>query len=139
MTVLDADLGGEPDGVAEDGVVRLRRSSLFGWSGLPWQERALISRPRLATASLNSLAGGVVAEQLRRLAVGVAGVGAAADLDRLAAGLLDVIERLLERALREEDREHADLHPSLLCEVCPRPSLSAAHLTVDWGGVPLNW
>jgi hypothetical protein len=42
---------------------------------------------------------GGVLEQLARVAVGVAGVGAAADLDRADASLLDVIQRLLERAL----------------------------------------
>jgi hypothetical protein len=53
---------------------------------------------------------GVVGEQLGRIAVGAAGVAAGADLDRVAARLLDVVERFLERALGEQHREHAYLH-----------------------------
>src|SRR5687768_3465779 len=65
--------------------------------------------------------GGSVLEQLGRVAVGVAGVGAAADLDRADAGLLDVIQRLLERSLGKEDHEHADLHGLLPPTRPPRP------------------
>ena len=66
---------------------------------MPWQESALISSPRQVTSSWNCCERLAVAEQRGGFAVGIAGISAGADLDGLAAGRLDVVQRFLERSL----------------------------------------
>ena len=78
---------------------------------MPWQLSALITSPRLVTASRNAFSLRSLREQRRRVAVRVARIGARADLHRLHAQLDEIVERLLERLVAEEDRENTtDLH-----------------------------
>ncbi len=51
-----------------------------------------------------------IREERRRLTMGVARIGAAADLDRLDAQRLQVVERFLERLVAEQHRKYANLH-----------------------------
>ena len=52
----------------------------------------------------------VVFEQRRGICVRRSGISAHPDLDGLAAGGRDVVQRLLERSLAEQDREDSDFH-----------------------------
>jgi hypothetical protein len=64
--------------------------------------------PRHRLFERSQLAG--VGQQRGRLAVRIAWIRAAADLHGFDTGILQIIERLLERLLPEQHREHADLH-----------------------------
>jgi hypothetical protein len=56
------------------------------------------------------LASSLIGEQRGGVRMGIARVAANANLDGLAAGGFHVIERLLERALAEQDGEDPDFH-----------------------------
>ena len=60
----------------------------------------------------------VVLQQRGGIRVLRAGISPDPDLDRLATRGLDVVQRLLERALAEQHREDPDLHAQILPSSC---------------------
>ena len=83
-------------------------------------------QPTAGDRVLERLQGGLVAEQLGRLTVGISRIAAGADLDGGTASLLDVIECLLQGASREQHGEDSDLHVA---------SLPRWAVRFDWRGI----
>ncbi len=81
-----------------------------GCSGFPWQLSALIVRPRSSTALEERLLLRAVAEQHVGIAVARARVVAGAELDGFDPERGHAVEHLLERKIREEHGEDAELH-----------------------------
>jgi hypothetical protein len=134
----DPELGGQPHRVAEELVV-LCGHLLVG------VERVAVAREGadLQVSDLDGLPklieGSGASQKFLRFAVGVPGVASGPDLDRLAAGLPDVVKRFFERTVCQKHRENPDLHslsPSLvMLRIAPSHSwpIKARRRRVTWG------
>src|SRR5215213_7545266 len=68
----------------------------------------------------------IVLEQCRRIRMLRSGISPDPDLNRFASRGLDVVQRLLERALAEQHCEDSDLHGWIL-SLCLSPLAGPAH------------
>ncbi len=107
--LLDTEAAREVDGLLEDPVM-IRRDLLVGMKRIPVAGEGADEEPAIVDRLLERLDLRVALEQLRRVAMGVARVGSRADLDGREPQLLQVVERLLERLVPEQDREYTDAH-----------------------------
>ncbi len=107
--VLDTELAGKADRLAERLVLPLRRLRV-GVDGIAVAGQRADFEPTRRDLVHPLLLRRVIVDERIKVAMGATGMAAGADLDRLAAGLLDEVQCFLERTLREQDGKDADLH-----------------------------
>jgi hypothetical protein len=109
VTNGDVDPAGELDRGLEDVVMR-QRDLLVGMDGIAMAGERGNLEPARADGGDEFGELAVIGQQLIGLAMGIARIGAGADLDTIAFQAGDVIEGLVQREMGENRGENADFH-----------------------------